>query len=215
LKILNLQFSILSRRRRKAVSILCLLIIILLAWLDNGFFHVRGLDYSRVSAEQARTYDIEKYHGKQFTVSYVVDGDTIDIDIPDGRDNHTRIRLWGVDTPETKSEEFGVMYFGPQASKFTKEAALGKQVTIFLNQEKDTRDKYRRLLAYVRLSDGSFLNEVLLSEGFAYADTRFRHDFYNKYKQLESTARTAKKGLWKNVTLKQMPRWRQERESGN
>jgi micrococcal nuclease len=206
---------LMSRRRRNIIFILCLLVAVLSSLLDKTFFKRGGLDYSAVSAEQARTFDIEKYHGRQFTVSYVVDGDTIDIDIPDGRDNHTRIRLWGVDTPETKSEEYGVMYFGPQASEFTKEAALGKQVTIFLNQEKDTRDKYRRLLAYVQLPDGSFLNEVLLSEGFAYADLRFRHDFYNKYKQLESAARTAKKGLWKNVTLQQMPRWRQERESGN
>jgi micrococcal nuclease len=203
-----------SRRRRKWISVLCLLTIVLLAWLDNGFFYRGGLDYSSTSAEQVRAYDIEKYNGKTFSVSYVVDGDTIDIDIPDGKDNNTRIRLWGVDTPETKSEVTGVMYFGPQAYEFTRKLTLGKQVCIYLHPQKDTRDKYGRLLAYVQLPDGSFLNEVLLSEGFAYADLRFRHDFYNKYKQLESAARTVKKGLWKNVTPEQMPRWRQERESG-
>lgn len=202
-----------SRRSRKAVSILCLLAVALLAWLDNSCFHQPGRSVPAASAQQRRISDIEKYHDKIFTVAYVVDGDTLDINIPDSNSNRTRIRLWGVDTPETKSKEFGVMYFGPQAYDFTKKTSLGRQVRIYLDQQRDTRDKYDRLLAYVQLPDGSFLNENLLSEGFAYADLRFRHDFYNKYKQLESAASSNKKGLWKNVTFEQMPKWRQERLS--
>ena len=151
-----------------------------------------------------------------------MDGDTIDIDIPDGkpilsrveRYDHTRIRLWGIDTPETKSEKYGVMYFGPEASAFATKLALGKPVTIYLDEENRTRDKYGRLLAYVRLPDGTFLNEVLISEGFAYADLRFKHSLYNKYKQLESSTRSLKKGLWRNVTPDQLPEWLQ-RENPN
>jgi endonuclease YncB( thermonuclease family) len=204
-----------SRRTRKAVIVLCLVIASLLAYFDKNLLKHPGRSSSTATAEQRRAGDIAKYHDKIFTVVYVVDGDTLDINIPDNRDNRTRIRLWGVDTPETKSEEFGVMYFGPQAYEFTKKSALNKHVHIYLDQQRDTRDKYDRLLAYVQLPDGSFLNEILLSEGFAYADLRFRHDFYNKYKQLESAARSDKKGLWKNVTFEQMPKWRQERLSEN
>jgi endonuclease YncB( thermonuclease family) len=56
------------------------------------------------------------------------------------------------------------------------------------------------------------LNEVLVAEGFAYADLRFRHSFYNKYKQLEATARSQKKGLWKEVTRSQLPEWLQRKK---
>jgi micrococcal nuclease len=141
----------------------------------------------------------------------VVDGDTIDIDIPDGRHQHTRIRLWGVDTPETENPETGVMYFGPEAFEFTKKSTLKKKVTIYLD-EKHTRDKYGRLLAYIKLPDDGFLNEVLLTEGFAYADLRFKHNSYNKYKQLEAGARKSKKGLWEKVTREQLPQWLQRKK---
>ena len=149
--------------------------------------------------EAQTSYDFEKYHDKIFTVVNVVDGDTIDIDVPDGEYEHTRISLWGIDTPETQSPQTGVTYFGPEAAAFTRQLVLGRKVTIYLDTENRTRDKYSRLLAYVQLPDGRFLNEVLLAEGFAYADMRFKHTFYHKYQQLEAAARSQRKGLWANV----------------
>jgi micrococcal nuclease len=196
-----------SRRRRNVILTICLLLIAFLIWLDHS-----RLGHSRQqqpqTCEQAETYDFEKYHGETFTVINVVDGDTIDIDIPDGSDNYTRIRLWGVDTPETKKPETPVMYFGPEAAEFTTKLAFGKQVKVFLEDHR-TRGNYDRLLAYVQLPDGRFLNEVLLSEGFAYADLRFPHSFYHKYKQLEASARSQNKGLWEKVKREQLPEWRQ------
>ncbi len=146
-----------------------------------------------------------------FTVVKVVDGDTINIDIPDANKNYTRIRLWGIDTPESKSQDTGVMYFGPEAAEFTTESALGKQVTVYLEEHR-TRGKYGRLLAYVQLPDGRFLNEVLITEGFAYADLRFRHSLYRRYEQLEGSARRQKKGLWDKITREQLPEWLQRME---
>lgn len=200
-----------SRRRRTGLTVLGVLAAVFLIWLDHGVL-ARKSRVPPESAEQARSYDLEKYHARTFTVVNVVDGDTIDIDIADGKYDHTRARLWGIDTPETKNPETGVMYFGPEAAEFTKKMVLGKPVTVYLDETR-TRDKYDRLLAYIKLPDGGFLNEVLLSEGFAYADLRFKHDFYNKYKQLEGVARTNKKGLWRNVTPEQMPKWLQEEKS--
>ncbi len=161
------------------------------------------------SDRQIRAHDFQKYHAKTFKVINVVDGDTIDLGIPDGQDQHTRIRLWGVDTPETKSEEFGVMYFGPEAGEFTDRETLGKEVVVYLDEANHTRDKYDRLLAYVQLPEGDFLNEKLLSQGFAYADLRFDHSFYNKYQQLQASARSLKRGLWKKVSREQLPEWLQ------
>lgn len=193
-----------SRRRRTAIAALCLLAAGLLIWLDHS--PVRQPEPK--TEDQRKNRDFEKYHAKTFTVINVVDGDTIDIDIPDGKYDHTRIRLWGIDTPETKSKRYGVMYFGPQAADLATKLALGKQVTVYLEEHR-TRDKYGRLLAYVQLPDGSFLNEVLVAEGLAYADMRFRHSFYYKYKQLESSARSQKKGLWQDVKRAQLPEWLQ------
>ena len=196
-----------SRRRRGTIIVLCLLTAGVFIWFDHSPIR-RKWQQPGKSENQAVNYDLEKYHTKIFTVANVVDGDTIDIDIPDGKYPTTRIRLWGIDTPESKHPQKGVCYFGPQAAEFTTKSALGKQVAVYLEEHR-TRGKFGRLLAYVQLPDGRFLNEVLVSEGFAYVDLRFRHSFYNKYKQLEAAGRNAKKGLWQNVTREQLPEWLQ------
>ena len=200
-----------SRRRRAGIIIACLLAAALLIWLDHCSLRRKRQPQSG-SEEQARAYDVQIYHAGVFTVVNVVDGDTIDIDVPDGEYEHTRIRLWGIDTPETKNPKIGQMYFGPEAAEFTKKAALGKEVCIYLDEGNRTRGYYGRVLAYVQLPDKRFLNEVLVAEGFAYADVRFRHSLYNKYKQLESAARGQQKGLWREVTREQLPEWLQEKK---
>lgn len=197
-----------SRGRRNTLFVFAGLLAFAFACFDRTAIHHK--QHHPQAVGQTAAADVEKYDGKKFAVVNVVDGDTIDIDISDGQYNHTRIRLWGVDTPETKKPDTPVMYFGPEASEFTKKLALGKTVTIYLD-ENHTRDKYDRLLAYVKLENGDFLNEELLREGFAYADLRFKHDFYNRYKQLEASARRGKKGLWEKVTPEQMPVWKQEK----
>lgn len=200
-----------SRRRLAAIAAACAALAAFLVWLDhNSPEHKRRPQGE--SEEQARAWDTEKYHGKVFAVSNVVDGDTIDIDVPDGEYEHTRIRLWGIDTPESKSPKVGVMYFGPEAAEYTRKVALGRDVRIFLDEGNRTRGYYGRVLAYVQLEDKRFLNEVLVAEGYAYADVRFRHSNYNKYKQLESAARGRKKGLWAEVTRDQLPQWLQEKK---
>ncbi len=202
----NIPFYAMSRRRKNGIILLCLLAIMFLIRLDHSLTgHRRQLPAK--SEEQVKASDLERYHGKTFTVVNVIDGDTVDIDIPDSRHQNTRIRLLGIDSPETASEQSGMIYFGPEAAEFTKKLALGKSVTVYLDAPNPTRGKYGRLLAYVKLPDGGFLNEALLTEGYAYADSRFSHSFYNKYKQLQSRARSSKKGLWQNVTPNQLPQW--------
>ena len=86
--------------------------------------------------------DRERYHDKMFKVVHVVDGDTLDIDLPDGDKDVTPIRLWGVDTPETRHPHKKVMHFGPEASAFTKDTMLHQQVRIMLEPYEQTRDRY-------------------------------------------------------------------------
>jgi len=154
--------------------------------------------------------DWKKYHQAVFSVAAVIDGDTIDLAIPDANHRTTRVRLLGVDTPETKNPQTGVMYYGPEASAFTKKLCEDQQVTVLLDAVADQRDKYERLLAYIRLPDGSILNERLVSEGFAYADLRFEHSCSDQYAQLQEDAMRAKRGLWEGVSRRQFPQWLQK-----
>ncbi len=168
----------------------------------------------RQSIERA-TYtdsDRQKYHGQTFTVVEVIDGDTIDIDIADAEHPDTRIRLLGVDTPETKHPKYGLMYYGPEATDFTTQLALGKPVTLRLDIVGDIRDRYGRLLAYVTLPDGTILNEELIAQGYGYAYLSFPHSEFDTYKMLMEQAIEQKKGLWENVKRDQLPKWlRQKR----
>jgi endonuclease YncB( thermonuclease family) len=187
-----------SRGRRAALFVVCVLAVAIAVWLERS---------PVAHTWRAQPDDFSRYHAKTFTVVKVVDGDTLDIDVPDDEYDCTRIRLWGIDTPETKSTKYGVMYFGPEAAQFATELVLGEDVTVYLDEGNRTRGKYGRLLAYVKLPDGRFLNEALVVEGYAYADLRFRHGLYNRYKQLEAVARRQKKGLWEHVTREQLPEW--------
>ena len=154
--------------------------------------------------------DFQRYNQKQFRVCHVVDGDTIDLDTPDGRKPYTRLRLWGIDTPETKAPGKPVAYFGPQATAFTEKMVSGRMVIIELQPE-EIRDKFGRLLAFVYTDDNKLLNEELLRSGYAYADDRWKHRFYFRFLQTESQARKNKLGLWEQVKFQDMPRHVQQR----
>jgi micrococcal nuclease len=153
---------------------------------------------------RAPAADVEKYHLKSFPVVHVVDGDTLDINCPDGAYPHTRIRLWGVDTPETVEPNAPVGHFGPQATQFTKDAALDQTVTLELDR-RQTRDKYNRLLAYVFLPDGKMLNRLLVQKGYGYADPRFDHRYKDEFGRLQRHAMREKLGLWKDVRREDLP----------
>lgn len=156
--------------------------------------------------------DFDRYHNRVVQCVRGVDGDTIDVDVPDGSSNHTRIRLWGVDTPESAKSEGGPMYYGPEASAFTASLVTGQPVRLVLAPQR-TRDRYGRLLAYVYVSPGRderMLNEVLVAEGYAYADRRFDHVWRQRFEQLEERAERDGAGLWTKVRIDQMPPWRQK-----
>jgi len=200
-----------SRRRRNILVAAILLSAVFLVWLDRSPLRRQWRTPSKAD-NRTTGYDNQKYHDKIFTVVNVVDGDTIDIDVPDAEHNRTRIRLLGIDAPETRDQNQLVRTHGRRAAEFAKDLALGKPVTVYLDEGGNTRGKYGRLLAYVKLPDNGFLNEVLLTEGYAYADLRFRHSLYNKYTQLQALARSQKKGFWENPTREQLPQWLQDRK---
>jgi micrococcal nuclease len=162
------------------------------------------------SQQQATVRDLARYHGGTFTVTRVVDGDTLHIAAPDGDHPTTKVRLLGIDAPETGDEAQGPMYYARDATEFAQQAARGRPVTVYLDEGGRSRGNYGRLLAYVELPDGRFLNDVLLLEGYAYADLRFRHSRYQKFQQLQTVARSLRKGLWAGVSREQLPSWLQQ-----
>jgi micrococcal nuclease len=102
--------------------------------------------------------------GPNAKVVRVIDGDTIDADFGGGDE---RIRLIGIDTPETKKPNTPIQCFGPEASDFTKHT-LPAGTEVLVVRDLEARDDYGRLLGYVyRSDDGLFVNLELAAEGFA------------------------------------------------
>jgi micrococcal nuclease len=202
-----------SGRLKLATTVAVLTAALFLALWDQRHAASDAAPPASSAAQATAASDRERYHDKEFFVTKVVDGDTIHIDAYDGNHLTTTVRLIGVDTPETRKPNSPVMYYGPEASAVVTELADGKRVTIWLDTVTGTRDKYGRLLAYAKLPDGRVLNEVIISEGYGYAYTDFKHGSSQKYSQLEASARRAKKGLWAAVTEEQKPEWLQRRDA--
>jgi len=122
-------------------------------------------------------------------VTRVVDGDTIILD------GNERVRIIGVDTPETKHPQKPVEYFGKEAAAFTKRMVEGKKVRLEYDWQK--QDRYGRTLAYVYLDDGTFLNAELIKQGYGFAYTKFPFKYLDEFRQYEREARENNRGLWK------------------
>lgn len=103
--------------------------------------------------------------GTVAVVTHVVDGDTVDLRFGDGRTE--RVRLLGIDTPETVKPNTPVQCFGPEASARTKEL-LTTGTDVLIQRDAEARDRYGRLLAYIwRRQDGLFVNRDLVDGGYA------------------------------------------------
>jgi micrococcal nuclease len=128
-----------------------------------------------------------------YYVERVVDGDTFQIKF---NGKLEKVRLIGVDTPETVNPNVPKEYFGKEASDFTKKMISKKNVRLEFDVQQ--RDKYGRLLCYVYLEDGRMLNEILLEEGYASVMTVPPNVKYSKrFLKLQQDSRNNKKGLWK------------------
>jgi micrococcal nuclease len=129
------------------------------------------------------------YANDLVTVKRVIDGDTLLLS------NRERVRLIGVDTPETKHPKKPVERFGREAYLFTKRMVEGKEVRLEFDWQK--RDKYGRLLAYVYLTDGTFLNAEIIKQGYGFAYTRFPFKYLEEFRRYEREARENRTGLWR------------------
>ena len=123
------------------------------------------------------------------TCTRVVDGDTVVVE------GIGKIRLIGVDTPETVHPRKPVEYYGKEASAFTKRMVEGKKVRLEYDWQR--KDRYGRVLAYVYLEDGTFLNAEIIKQGYGHAYTKYPFKYLEQFRKYEKEARENKRGLWK------------------
>lgn len=138
-------------------------------------------------------------------VNKAIDGDTLKLSTGE------HVRLIGIDTPESrynnklerdsirsKKDAKTIIEMGKEAAGFTKRLTEGKKVKLEFDVQK--RDKYNRLLAYVYLEDGTFVNAKIIEEGYAQIMTippNVKHA--DTFLKLQREAREKHKGLWNEV----------------
>ncbi|MDO4587060.1 MAG: thermonuclease family protein [Planctomycetia bacterium] len=130
-------------------------------------------------------------------VDRCVDGDTI-IVISNGQKE--RIRFIGSNTPETVKPNSPVEPFGPEASEYTKRRIAEFNNIVTLKRDGDTTDRYGRRLAMVYLGENGtiLLNEELIQQGLAKAQTQFNYSekMKSRFIEAENNAKKNRRNLW-------------------
>jgi micrococcal nuclease len=121
------------------------------------------------------------------------DGDTIAVDMNGANE---KIRLIGVDTPETHDPRKSVQCYGKQASEFTKNLIGNNPVRLEADPTNQNRDRYNRLLRYVYLPDGRLVNGELIKQGYGFAYTSFPFQKLEEFREFQRQAQEQSQGLW-------------------
>ena len=139
----------------------------------------------------------EPFSGRVVGIS---DGDTIRV-MHNGRAE--RVRLWGIDCPESHQP------FGTRAKQFTGDLAFGKDVKVLVRD----LDRYGRTVGEVVLPGGRSLNRELVRAGLAWWYRQYaRGD--RELERLEAEARAARRGLWADAHPVPPWEWRREDRAG-
>lgn len=168
-------------------------IIALLAVPVVGWKHLTATDRGAVEAPKVSAPDLDTR--TSHSVIRVVDGDTVVVDI-DGV--ATKVRLVGVDTPETVDPRRPIEAYGTEASEFVKNLLAGERVYLFSDSRSQYLDRYGRRLAYLyRAPDGMFVNLEIVRQGYGHAYVKYPFDYMETFREFEERARIARKGLWR------------------
>jgi micrococcal nuclease len=157
---------------------------------ENGVRSLLGLILVLIGLLPSQAY--AQVPDQEAAVVSVVDGDTIDVQLSDGSTH--RVRIIGIDTPETVAPNEPVGCWGPEASARTRELLLG--ATVWLERDTSETDRFGRLVRYVWLED-TLVEHILLAEGHATAfpfnpDTRRADEFA----AIEAAAAASGVGMW-------------------
>jgi endonuclease YncB( thermonuclease family) len=188
-------------RRRLVLRLLLVLALVLAAGCEGLPEDIGGgggggatrppADLTTTRAERAAWPDAPK-DAVSARVQRVSDGDTFVATVKGRRE---RIRVIGVDTPESVSPNQPDEPYGEEASDFAKRYLDGE--TVRLAGDAEPRDRYGRMLAYVWLEDGTFWNALLVAEGYAQQLTVPPNVTYERlFRRLVGEARREDRGLW-------------------
>lgn len=129
----------------------------------------------------------------QVQVDRIIDGDTIDV-LVNGEEK--RIRLIGLNTPETKDPRKPVECFGKEASLYITQLLEGKTVRLEADDSQDQQDRYGRLLRYVFVGEMN-VNLEMIRQGYGYEYTYERpYRYQAEFKAAQQEALDQKRGLW-------------------
>ncbi|GGO04760.1 thermonuclease family protein [Saccharibacillus kuerlensis] len=191
-----------GRPKRSLISIVATVVVLgLLLFTDMGRSLLGNLlnqdetsqnGTSQNGAEQTGNVSTSVEGRLSAEVERVVDGDTFIANMEDG--SRERIRMLLIDTPETKKEGTPVQPFGTEASDYAKRLLNGRNVE--LEFDKEQRDQYDRMLAYVYL-DGEMVNEKMLEQGLARVVVYKPNDKYvEQFREIQAEAKRQKLGVW-------------------
>ncbi|CAN5593761.1 hypothetical protein BH10BAC5_BH10BAC5_07350 [soil metagenome] len=146
-----------------------------------------------------------------FTVERIVDGDTFKLTTGE------RVRLLGIDTPEkfdskkldydsknSGKDKKTIQNLGKLSTEYVKSFLEGKKVKMIKEPNYQDKDQYGRLLRYVYLQDGTFVNAKILKDGYGQVFESFPFSKIDEFRKIQKEARENKKGLWAEINgLKQ------------
>ena len=156
--------------------------------LQNGEYHC----HAQKNTEKPQS--IPKQNMTLFKVISITDGDTIKVNI----NGKTEIvRLLGIDSPELDKKECFSKEAKLEMSKFTK----NKSVKLEKDSIQPDRDRYKRLLRYISLENGTLVNEEMVKEGYAFAYRKSNSDKLKDFIKLENEAKNKRLGLWGSCSL--------------
>ena len=136
------------------------------------------------------TYYVRKVEG-------VVDGDTIDVLIDLGFDIlfASRVRLAGIDTPESRTKDLNEKALGLEAKEYLKKQLKDAKSVIIKTEKMDSSEKYGRILGWIYVDNNTVsLNDQMIEDGYAWGylgDTKVK-DFNALAKQREIAKKKAK-----------------------
>lgn len=134
-----------------------------------------------------------------YQVLRVTDGDTIHINY---NGKNEKVRLIGLDTPETKDPRKPIQCFGREATAKMTELAENKNIRLEFDKTQGERDKYGRLLAFVYSENSKNLAYEMIRQGYGneYTYNSNPYKYQNEFKEAARKAREENKGLWAENT---------------
>lgn len=168
-----------------------LLLTILVFFLLVGCSELENITNIAESVISEEETELEK---NEVIINHVVDGDTVNVEMPNGTDESVRLLL--IDTPESVHSEKPDQPYGEEASEFAKET-LEEGQTVTLEKGNPERDNYDRLLGYIWVDDVNF-NELMIEKGYARVAYVYEPNtkYLEEFKKAEDHAKGKGINIW-------------------